>query len=97
MNVTKTLVTTTLEKSTDIADYIVEHMSENDVLMRVHVTVKEKNTGNVIGNIYQEHNSTGGSFSLLSDVSPYFAEFNTLLAEVKSSITSQESTSNQNK
>ena len=90
MNVTKTIITTTLEKSTDIADYIIEHMSENAVLTRIYVTVKEKTTENIIGNIYQEHNTTGGTFSLMTDVSPYFAEFNTLLEEIQKSIAPQE-------
>lgn len=87
MNITKRVVTTTLEKSTDIADYIIEHMTEDNTLTRIHVTIKEKNTENVLGTIYQEHNSTGGNFSLLSDVTPYFVEFNAFLTEVQSSIT----------
>lgn len=97
MNVTKRIITTTLEKSTDLADYIIEHMIENNTLSRINMIIKEKNTDNVIGNIYQEHNSTGGNFSLLSDVSQYFVEFNLFLVEITNSITSIEAKNNQNK
>lgn len=95
MNVTKTIVTTTLEKITELADYAIEHMTEDDVITRIHVVVKEKNTENVIGDIYQDQNSTGGNFSFLTDVSQYFIEFNTFLTEIRESITAARTANNQ--
>ena len=94
MNITKTIVTTTLEKSTDIADYVIEHMSENAALTRIHVTVKGRGSESILGSIHQEHGSTGGEFYLMSDISKYFAEFNAFLVEIQSSIAPQQESTN---
>ena len=92
MDIKHTLTTTMLEKSTVEADYIIEHMSENGVMRRINMTIKEKNSDNVIGTIYQENDSIGGNFSLIANVSQCFADYNIILEEVITKIQSQKET-----
>lgn len=84
MNITNKIVTTTAQQQSAIADYTIEYMVENDILVRVHATVKEKDSNNVIGQIYLENESLGATFSKLQNVAPYFEEFDTYYASIKS-------------
>lgn len=90
MNITNVTVTRIAEESTEHADYQLEYSTVNDVLTRVHASIRKKDTdgsGNApqIGIIYMEQGVVSCNIPEGEPLAPLFQDFDTMIGEIKKS------------
>lgn len=90
MNITNVTVTKVAEESTENADYQLEYSIVNDVLTRVHASIRKKDadgSGNApqIGIIYMEQGVVSCNIPAGETLAPLFQDFDAMIGEIRKS------------
>lgn len=91
MNITNVTVTKIAEESTENADYQLEYSIVNDVLARVHASIRKKDpdgSGNILqtGVIYMEQGVVSCNIPEGEVLAPLFRDFDAMVSEIRKSI-----------
>lgn len=88
MNITNVTVTKIAEESTENADYQLEYSIVNNVLTRLHASIRKKDTDGSgdapqTGIIYMEQGVVSCSIPEGEALAPLFRDFDTMVGEIK--------------
>lgn len=88
MNITNVTVTKVAEESTEYADYQIEYSIVNDTLMRVHASIRKKDTDGSgdapqIGIIYMEQGVVSCNIPEGESLAPLFRDFDAIISEIR--------------
>lgn len=93
MNITNTILTREAEETTANARYGIEYVVTNDLLTRIHATVRsleDENGGSIfLGNIIMENRDIACNLSTDAELSKICADFEGFVTLVKASVASQ--------
>lgn len=90
MNITNVTVTKVAEESTEYADYQLEYSIVNDVLTRIHASIRKKDTDGSgdapqIGVIYMEQGVVSCNIPGDEPLAPLFRDFDAMVGEIRKS------------